>query len=165
MRLGRRLAGHGSSSRLDEPDQRVVFVDCSRGKLRSSRERRIEHVGTISDRRAAAQRCAFDHLVTSSRGPKRLRRDPRPVNPLLLHIDRSIKVLHRTVADQQRECPQTYYSVCWIDSTEEEADSRGWESLADRPSTGSVIVRDACGGRSVELGICRHEAIAVWFFR
>ncbi len=138
MRLGRRLAGQGSSSPLDEPDQRVVFINCSGGTLRSSRERRIEHVGMITDRRAAAQRRAGDHG--------------------------SIKALHRTVADPRRESPQTYYSVWWIHSIEEEADSQGWESLADRPSIGSVIVRDARGRRSVELGVCRHEGIAVWFF-
>jgi hypothetical protein len=70
-----------------------------------------------------------------------LHREPRPVNLLLPHIDRSIKALHRTVADPRRESPRTYHSVWWIDSIEEEADSQEWESLADRPSTGSVIGR------------------------
>ena len=79
-------------------------------------------------------------------------------------LSRPGKALHRNVADPRHESPQTYYSVCWIDPIEEEADSQGWESLADRPSTGSVVVRDARGGRSVELGVCRHEGIAVWFF-
>ena len=50
-----------SSLPRDEPDQLVVLVDCSGGNLRPSRERRIEYVSMISDRRAAAQRRAGDH--------------------------------------------------------------------------------------------------------
>ena len=164
MRLGRRLAGHGSSSPLDEPDQRVVFVDCSAGicvpagNVESSTKARSPTVEplpsdvpstTLSPRPAAQSACAGIHApsipcLCISTVPSRHCIGLSPIS--------SVNARRRIIL-----------SVGLILPTEE-AGSRGWESLADRPSTASVIVREARDGRSVELGVCRHEGIAVWFF-
>ena len=81
-----------------------------------------------------------------------------------LHIDRSIQVLHRIVADPQRESPQIYYPIYWIDSIEEEADSKGRgrfivgaglaASLETFLAEAEGIESPAVGGKLLDLPRC-----------